>query len=178
LKGFDMYLNTARVPWTRLRGAVSTDDTALAAFAYANWPTSGTLNLNAAPLQDASGLIVAFHGTDAENEDATFKLYGRVRANGPILLLCAGTITLGSQVCTLDPVDGVTAIANGKWADTIVLTAGDGIFADSITILDSADNRIALMQFDQKFIEDLYVEFDLDGGSSTSASMYAVITGY
>lgn len=171
-----MLLNTARVPWVSLRGAVSTDDTYLTSFKYSDWPSSNTLNLNIPDLHDASGLLIAFHGTDAADEDSTFEMYGRSRTNGPIQLLLSATVKLGTQNCTIDPIDGATTITNGEWVDTITITGG--ILSGIAEVLDSGNNRIAMLMFDQMHIEDIAVYFDLDGADTTAASMYAIITGY
>lgn len=170
-----MFLNTARIPWTVLRAAVTSDDLALAAFDRSDWPTSNTLNLRQPPLADANGLVIAFHGTDAADEDATYKLYGLNKSNGMIQLLLEGTITLGTQNATTDPLDMSTVIANGKWADTVTVTGG--LWKDLTTILDSGNNRICMLMVDQRWIDELYLEIDLDGGATTAASMYGIITG-
>lgn len=174
-----MLLNTARVPWVSLRGATvtGTEGTPLSSFKYSDWPSSNVLNLNEPDLHDASGLLIAFHGSDAADEDCTFKLYGRSRSCGPIQLLLAGEVTLGTQNCTTDPIDGSTTITNGEWVDTITISGG--ILSGIVEILDSGNNRIAMLMFDQMHIEDLFIEFDMDGGDANeTASMYAIITGY
>lgn len=170
-----MLINTARIPWVSLRGAVTADDTFLTAFKYTDWPSSNTLKLNEVPLHDANGLIVAMHGSNAANENANYEMYGRTRQNGPIQLLLKGVVTLGTQICTTDPITGAT-ITLGKWADTITVT--DGILAGLVEILDSADNRICMLKFDQMHIEDLAVYFTITDAGEASASMYAIITGY
>jgi hypothetical protein len=168
-----MYLNTARVPWAVLRAAVTVDDSALTVFDYDNWPTSKAVKLNDDPLQDANGLGIAFHGTDAADEDAAYNLYGLNRSNGMIQLLLEGVITLGTQVATTDPIDMKTTIANGKWADTITITGG--LFSGDLSeVLDSGTNRIAMIKFDQRWIDELYLEIDLN----TAASIYGIITGF
>lgn len=170
-----MFLNTARIPWVSLRGAVTTDDTPITDFSYStSWPTSNTIKLNDPPFQDANGVLIAFHGTDAADETVNYLLYGRTRQNGPIQLLLGGVVTLGTQNCTTNPITGAT-IANGEWADTITVT--DGIFAGIVEILDSADNRICMLKFDTMHIEDLYLEIDIPA-SGQVASIYAILTGY
>jgi hypothetical protein len=171
-----MILNTARIAWQALRAAVSSSDSAITTFDYGDWPSTGTFNLASSTFKDANGVVIAFHGTDAANEDFAYKLYGRTRANGPIQLLLSGIITLGTQVCTLDPIDKTTVIANGKWADTITVTGG--LLSDVAEILDSANNRICQVKFDKAHIENMFCEIDLDGGSTTASSAYAIITGY
>ncbi|MCK4500663.1 hypothetical protein KAU11_09195 [Candidatus Babeliales bacterium] len=171
-----MYLNTARIAWEALRAAVTSDDTAITSFNYGDWPTSNTFLLSKPTFNDANGVVIAFHGTDAANEDFAYKIYGRTRANGPIQLLLGGIATLGAQACIQDPIDKATVITNGKWVDTI--TIPDGIFTGIAEVLDSTNDRIAMLKFDTTHIEDLYVEIDLDGGSTTAAAAYAIITGY
>jgi len=174
------YLNTARLQWSSLRGAVAADDTALTSFNYSNWPSSNTLNLNSSKICDANGMVVAFHGTAAENKDFAYNLYGKCIANGPIMLLLTGVVTLGAQACTTDPIDNTTTIANGLWADTITATAG--IFYDATNpayrIYDAGNDMICILQFDQKHVEDIFCEIDLDGGSDAATSAYAIITGW
>ena len=174
-----MFLNTARIPWAVLRGEVTADDTPLSSFNRVDWPTSNTVKLKDAPLADANGLVIAFHGTDAANEIANYKLYGLSRCNGPIQLLLEGVITLGAQVATLDPIDMSTVIANGLWADTITVTGG--LFFDAtdpiVRILDSGLDRICELKFDQTHIDELYLEIDIPGASQVT-SIYGIISGY
>jgi len=170
-----MLINTARVPWESLRGAVTADDTFLTAFDYTDWPSSNTLKLNEPPLHDANGLIVAMHGSNAADENANYEMYGRTRQNGPVQLLLKGVVTLGTQNCTTDPIAGGT-ITNGEWADTITVTGG--ILSGLVEILDSGNNRICMLKFDQLHIEELAVYFTITDAGSASTSMYAIITGY
>lgn len=171
-----MFLNTARIPWVKLRGEVTADDTPLAAFDYSDWPTANTVKLKDAPLHDANGLVISFYGTDAANEIANYKLYGRSRCNGPIQLLLEGVVTLGTQALAVDPVDAATALV-GLWADTVTITGG--LFNDSniYQILDSGSNRICMLKFDQTHIDELYLEIDIPAASQV-ASIYGIISGY
>ncbi|GAF94381.1 unnamed protein product [marine sediment metagenome] len=171
-----MLLNTARIPWVALRAAVIADDTFLTAFDYTDWPSSNTLNLRQPPLQDANGFIIAMHGSNAADENANYELYGRTRTNGPVQLLLKGVVTLGTQNCTTDPIDGSTTIALGEWADTITVTGG--ILSGLVEILDAGNNRICMLKFDQLHIEDLAIKFTITDAGSASTSMYAIITGY
>ena len=170
-----MLLNTARVPWVTLRGAVTSDDTFLTAFGYTDWPTTNTIKLSTAPLQDASGLVVGMYGTNAENENANYEIYGRAMTNGPIQLLLKGVVTLGSQACAVDPVTG-GAITAGFWADTITVTGG--IMEEVVEILDAGNDRICEVVFDQMHIEDMACYFTISDAGSASTAMYAAITGY
>ena len=172
-----MYLNTARIPWHAWRTAVAADDTLLTAFDYLSlWPTTGVITLSAPPFQDANGVLVAFHGTAAADKDFLYNIYGRTRQNGPKQLLLSGVATLGTQNCTISPIDNVTAITNGEWADTITVTGG--IFKDDVDILDSGNNRICMLRFDTQHIEDMFCEIDLDGGSDAATLAYSIITVY
>lgn len=171
-------INTARIPWVQLRGEVllGTDDTFLTSFDYGDWDASKGISLKTAPLQDASGLVIAMHGSNAADEETAYEIYGRTRMNGPIQLLLKGIATLGTQNATEDPITKAT-IANGEWVDTITVTGG--IFKDRVTILDSGNNRICELIFDQTHIEDIACYFKLDGGSGAdSAAMYAIISGW
>ena len=173
-----MYVNTAKIPLVSLRSAVIADDVALSAFAYDDWPSSNTLNnVRGHPnMLDASGVAFMFWGTNAENEDFAYKLYCRLRCNGPIMLAAEGIVTLGSQVAATDPVDKTTAITLGFWADSVTVTGG--ILKDLTDILDFGGNRICMLKMDGVFFNDWYLEIDLDGGSSTAAAAYGAITGY
>jgi len=173
-----MILQTAKCPLVALRGAVTADDTFLTVFKYTDWPSSNTLNLADAnnKLHDANQLGIMVHGSNAANENANYELYGRLRATGPILLLAAGAVTLGTQVCALDPIDNTTVITNGLWADTITVTSG--ILMDFIDILASGENGICIMRFDKWFIQDIAMYFTISDAGSASTSMYAKITGY
>ncbi len=170
-----MYINTARLPWAQLRALVAGDDTPISAFDFSDWPSANTIKLNDEPLKDANGVIIAFHGADAADEDTTYKLYGRTRNNGPVQLLLEGTIFLGTQNATTDPITGDT-ITNGEWADTITVTGG--ILSGLVEILDSGNNRICMLKFDQLHIDELFCEIVLTGGSTTAASMAGIITGW
>lgn len=175
-----MLLNTARIPWVALRTAVAADDTLLETagdFSYSGaWPSSNTINLRTPPLQDANGVLIAFHGTAAADKDFLYNLYGRTRQNGPIQLLLTGVATLGTQNCIISPIDNSTSITNGEWAGTI--TATGGIFSGLVEILDSGNNRICMLKFDTLHLEDLFCEIDLDGGSDAATLAYGIITGY
>ena len=168
------YIQTARVPWQKLRGEVAADDTFLTSFDYTDWPSSNTISLNVAPLQDASGLVIAMYGTNAENENANYEIYGRTRGNGPIQLLLKGVVTLGAQTLAIDPI--TKAALAGFWADTITVTGG--IFSGLETILDSANDRICEIIFDQVHIEDMACYFTITDAGTASASMYAIISGW
>ncbi len=172
-----MYVNTAKLPWVSLREAG--DDTPITAFTYSDWPAGAkTFNdiKNSGTMKDSNGVMISMFGSDAANEEVNYFLYGRVRMNGPIILLLAGVATLGTQIAVEHPIDGTT-LANRKWVDTFTVTGG--IFADLVDILDSATNRQAVLKFDIATINDLYMEIDLDGSSgAAAASMYAIITGY
>ncbi len=169
-----MFLNTARLPWTQLRALVSGDDTPLSAFDFNDWPSANTIKLNGPELQDANVMFIAFHGADAADEDTTYKVYGRTRTNGPVQLLLEGTLFLGTQNCTKNPITG-DAITNGEWVDTITVTGG--LLEGIVEILDTGNNRICMLKFDKNHINELFCEIVLTGGSTTAASMAAIITG-
>ena len=171
-----MFLNTSKMPWVSLRE--DGDDTFLTTFTYASWPTTGVLNgLHKHPtLKDANGYLIMFFGTDAANEDFLYKLWGRNRTNGPMLLLLAGEVTLGTQVATTHPITQAT-LTSGLFGDTITVTGG--LFENLVDILDSGNNRICALKLDGVSVDDLFMEIDLDGGDGTAAaSAYAAITGY
>ena len=171
-----MYSQQQKLQWLSLRDAVDSDDSALTAFGYANWPTSNTLNdlKNNAVMKDATGLFIAGFGTDADNEDAAYKLYGRAKMNGPIILAATGIVTCGAQLVTTHPIGGAALTA--RWFDTITVTGG--LFSGLIEILDSGYDRIAALKLNSMILNDLFMEVDLDGGDTTMASFYSVICGY
>lgn len=167
-----MFINTARIPWVYMREAVATDDTAITVFKRSNWPGTNIIKLKDPPLHDANGLIISMYGTDGDGEALTsYKVLGVARSNGPIFTLLSGVATLGTMVATTHPITGAT-IANGLWADTITVTGG--LFSGLVEILDSGNNTIACLKFDQTFIEEIYLELDI----GTMASVYGIITGY
>lgn len=176
--GNESKLITARLPWLAFREFITTDDSAITAFHYSDWPVAKTVKLNDGELADANAVLVAFYGTDADNEVLTaYKIYGRTRKNGPIILVATGGVVLGGQACVVDPITGV-AITNGFWGDIITVTGGiltsDGTTLVGKPVLDSGANRIALLKFDKMGFEELYLEMDI----GTAASIAAIITGH
>lgn len=169
-----MLLNTARIPWVSLRDNVTTDDTAITVFKRSNWPSTNIIKLKDPPLHDANALVISAFGTDTANDNLTsYKLLGVARSNGPIITLFTGVMTLGTLAATTHPITRPdTTVTNGLWVDTITVTGG--LFEGQETILDSANNRICGLKFDQTFIEELYLEVDLN----TINAFYAMITGY
>lgn len=171
-----MFLNTARIPWVSLRDNVTSDDTAITVFKRSNWPSTNIIKLTDPPLQDANGLVISAFGTDAANETVNYKLLGVARSNGPIFTLLGGVMTLGTLAATTHPITRPdTTVANGLWVDTISVTSG--LFSGIYELLDSGNNRIAGLKFDQTFIEEVYLEIDIPA-SAQVASIYGIITGY
>ena len=167
-----MFVNTARIPFVSVREAVASDDTAITVFKRSNWPSSNVIKLKDPPLHDANGLIINAFGTDAADEALTsYKLLGIARQNGPIFNLLSGVMTLGTRVATTHPITK-EAVTGGLWVDTITVTGG--LFSGICEILDSGNNRIAGLKFDQTFIDEIYLELDI----GTMASIYAIICGY
>jgi hypothetical protein len=159
--------------WHQLRSIVSADDTALATFDYDSWPSSNVFNI-LTKLGQVQNLRIAFFGTNAADEDFTYILYGRQK-DGPIQHLISGQVTFGSRVITKHPI--TKAVATKYWADTI--TAAAGLLTDSDVLLDAAGNdRIGQLEIPARNVEELYLEVDLDGGSTTAASAEAIISGY
>lgn len=167
-----MLINTARIPFVSLRDNVTSDDTAITVFKRSNWPSTNIIKLKDPPLHDANGLIISAFGTDTDGDVLTgYKLLGIARQNGPIFNLLTGVMTLGTMVATTHPITGVT-VTNGLWVDTITITGG--LFSGLAEILDSGNNRICGLKFDQTIIEEVYLEIDLD----TINAFYAIITGW
>lgn len=167
-----MFINTARVPWISMRTPVTTDDTAITDFKRGNWPSSNIIKLKDPPLHDANGLIICGYGTNANNEALTsYKVLGVGRQGGPIFTLLTGVWTLGALTCTVDPITQAS-LSLGFWVDTMTVTGG--LFSGIVEILDSTNDRICGLRFDQTFIDEIYLELDLN----TCASMGAIICGY
>ena len=166
-------LVTPKMPFYQLRDSVSADDTLLTAFGYANWPTTGTFNDIHKILRRANAMHIMFLGTAAADKDAAYVIYGRRQSRGPILHCLSGIVTLGTQLITTHPITGVVATA--YWADTITVTGG--LFKDFASIKDSATNRIAELTADMLGLNDLFCQFDLDGGGDAVTTIEAIITG-
>jgi len=168
-----MYSNTIKIPWRALRTDVAADDTPIAAFGYTSWPTSNTINglHNDPTLKDANSLGIIAYGTDAEDEAITYyKLYGRAKQNGPIILLLTGVMTLGAQACPVNPITGA-AVTAGFWVDTITVTGG--LLEGRQDVLDSTGDMIAMLKWDNLFFDDLYLEIDMN----TMATFSAILIG-
>lgn len=163
------YLDDIKYEWQTLRDLVASDDTALTAFSYSDWPTSGTFNIKTA-FPYARAVKIAFFGSDAANETFDYILYGRNKMNGPIQELIAGNVILGAQACAKHPVTQA-ALTSHLWGDTITVTSG---LLDSVdTIQNSGVDGIAAVTFPLQGIVDLFLELDLD----TVAKAGAIITG-
>lgn len=155
--------------WHQLRGSVTADDTPLATFDYASWPSSNTFDIEAR-LKHCQNLLIAFFGTNAANEAANYILYG-IQKNGPIHHLVNGVVTLGARVTTTHPISG--AAGTKYWADTI--TTVNGIFTDVDVLLDAAGNdRIGILEIPRRNLKELYLEIDVD----TVESIEAIVSGY
>lgn len=167
-----MFINTARTPWVELRDNVTSDDTAITVFKRSNWPSTNIVKLKDPPLHDANALIISAFGTDTEDDNLTsYKLLGVARHNGPIITLLTGVMTLGTLAATTHPITAAT-VSNGLWVDTI--TVAGGLLSGLYELLDSGNNRIAALKFDQLIFDELYLEIDLN----TINAFYAIICGY
>jgi len=169
-----MIIQTLKFPWYVLRTGIASAAYAITAFSHSDWPSSDVVNLGEPAYRDMTNIILAAYGKDAENEDVAYRLYGRRKMNGPILLLAEGVITLGSQACAKDPISGDT-ITGYTWADTITLTGG--WLDQDETIMDSGGNRICGLRLDIWGIQDLYLDVDSDGGSAEAAEINVIFTG-
>jgi hypothetical protein len=150
--------------WEALRAAVIADDTAITTFDFDSWPASRAYSING----DYNQVAIAFWGKTDENAVANYKLFGRRRANGPIELVAAGVLTLGSRVVTKNPIskEAVTA----KWVDTVTNTAE---WVKAVTVRNSTNNGICYLTFDAFGLGDLYLEIDVDDATEINA----IITG-
>jgi len=168
-----MIEHIVKKPWELLRGPVAADDTALTTFEYDNDTyIAGKYDIP----DDVNAAAIAFFGTDAEDEDFAAKLYGRCRTNGPIMLLWSGTVTLGAKLVTDHPITKTALTA--YWADTITLTSNVEWLSDPTIRSEALGDTIAYLVLNLYGIKDVYLEVDLDGGSTTAASAYAIITGF
>jgi hypothetical protein len=175
-------MRTVQIPWYALRTAVIADDTALATFDYASWPTSNTIEVESGTEEGISTLLharrlwVGIYGKAVADATAGYKLYARRKDNGPILLLASGIATLGSQLVTKDPISEETITA--YWADTITITGG--LWSDMAPlVLDSGNNRIALLRGRNEGLKDYYLEVDLNGAGTGTymTELNAIISG-
>ena len=170
-----------RIPWVSLRAGVAADDAALATFDYASWPSDKAISISPSAtgdlvhLLDARKLWLAFYGKAAADATAAYKLYGRRRSNGPIILVASGVLTLGTQAVTKDPTTQATTTA--LWVDTI--TVAGGLWKDlAATIIESGTNRIAMVEGRHNGLDGYYLEVDLDGGGGTPMTeVNAIISG-
>lgn len=172
-------MKTIQIPWFALRTNVAADDAALSTFDIDSWPTSKSLLVQ--PDQDVSGLldarriIIAMHGLGVENATAGYRYYGR-RGNGPILLLATGVMTLGTQLVTKDPI--TKASTNARWADTLTITGG--LWSDMAPlVMDTGNNRIAMLRGRNDGMKGHYLEIDLDavGSGDYCTRVDAIISG-
>lgn len=175
-------MRTIQIPWYALRTAVVADDTALAAFDYLNWPTSNTVLVESGTEEGISTLLharrlwIAMYGKVAADATAGYKLYARRKENGPILLLASGIATLGTQLVTKDPIS--EAIITAYWADTITITGG--LWSDMAPlVLDSGNNRIAMMRGRNEGLKDYFLEVNLDaaGVGTYMTEFNAIVSG-
>lgn len=157
---------TSQLDWSPLRSSVSADDTALDGttenytFAFGDKPTAA-IQVH----QNWNNGTVYFSGTDAANETCNYKLYAW-RENGPALLICSGTFTLGA---------GVTGGTNEFYADTI--TATDTWPTTIVTSDADGNNRVATLSFDLVGCKYIYLEIDIPA-SSQVASASGYISGF
>lgn len=180
-----MYLNTARVPWYSLREAVAADDSAITDFKHSNMPAvgaaydigqNGSIDLNCAELKDANGVLIACWGAGGNNKAITgYKILGVTRGNGPIFTLLAGAMISGSLVCSVHPLTAATLSSN-YWVDTITVTGGLFSGENDKDILDNGNDRIAMLKFDKKFIDRIFLEYDEDASGMTSFN--SMISGF
>jgi hypothetical protein len=170
-----------QMPWVALRTAVVANDAALATFDYDSWPVANTLEItplatdNVATLLDAKRFELIMWGKSANNATAAYKLYARAKSNGPIILVCSGVATLGTQVVTKDPLAKTAVTA--RWVDTITIAAG--LWADlAPVVVDSGNDRIAMIRGRNEGFHDYYLEIALDGGGgSAMTELSACIRG-
>jgi hypothetical protein len=157
-------LTTIQKQWYSLRDAIVEDDSAVATFDFASWPTATYIVPSI-----CNGVVIAFWGKGSANDHANYKLYGRRKNNGPVMLIATGVLTLGAQAVTKNPITGAAVTA--KWVDTITNTAD---WIKDVGLMDIGNDRIGFMGFDLFAIAALYLEIDLD---SSATEISAIITG-
>ena len=114
----------------------------------------------------------------AENDTFSFNIVGWAAANGPAQIIAEGNGVIGTQDVVLYP-DESDAATNIWWADTIALdettkwtTAEGG--ANGVSVFNSGDNEIAVIQLYPQGLEWLqFVFYDCDG-SGTEANNLTV----
>ena len=123
-----------------------------------------------------NNVAIAIWGKDAADEDCTVKLYGRMKNNGPIILLYSGEVDLGTKVVTKNPIS--LATVTGYWADTFAASGAQEFIVDIHLRNETADDDIAYLTFNTYDLEDLYLEVDMDGGVGVAAAeISAIICG-
>lgn len=158
--------------WEPLRTGVVANEATLTTWDYNN-AVYASRKFDIPKDWNSKAIAIAFWGTNAADEAVTAILWGRMRTNGPIMKLWAGTVTLGALVVTNDPILK-TAVANAFWADTITLTAGVEWLSDPVLRNETADDDIAYILMNLYNINDVYLEITT---INTAASINAIITG-
>lgn len=157
-------LTTYKSRWSNLRNAVTSSDTPLSQFDYASWPTSNFIEC----YDLWNRVAIAFWGKGNDNATANYKLFARRKGSGPIMLVSAGVLTLGTQMVVKNPITGDAVTA--RWVDIITNTAD---FIQSVGIMDSDNNRICFIGFDSFGVLELYLEIEL----VTATEISAIICG-
>ncbi len=112
--------------------------------------------------------IVVLHGNGTGDADATtsvLELYGS-NDSGP-------RMPLMTVACTAGKAEIVAGTDDNTWVDTMVVTS---YYSKTITVTDSATDRIARLSFDLTGFR--YIEALFTGGGSTSIITVAYIRSY
>ena len=166
-----MLMDFWRMPWEALRSGVEDDDTTLiTTFEYSNATyVAGKWDVP----KEASTIIIAFWGKNAENDDGDYALFGRSKMNGPIQAIAAGAIVLGSQLITVDPI--TQAVKTAYWVDSITNTVE---WSKTPVIKNNGNNGICYLCIDAKSLRDVYLQFhDVGGAGIEMEEVNAIITG-
>lgn len=170
---------TYHSPYAVLRAEADEDSTALDLTSKGNFGNkpAGAVELKANDsyegLQNYVELI--FCGGAAANKTFNYKVYAWRKYNGPAMLVCTGTGTLGTQAVVVYPQLGN---ATSKfWADT--LTVADRWLTDVTSTDTTGNNEVAKLVFDTCGYEWLYVEISsADGATGNEAGDVSVYYSY
>lgn len=156
-------LATLRLPWRRVREAVTVADSAITAYNYAAMP-SGWYPIEARH----NGIILAVWSTGAEEGDGTARILGRCQKNGPVIDVGSIACVIGGRLVVKDPISQETI--TGRWIDTMTVTQR---WIKTISTTPAVTDGISMAWFDLGPLRDLYVELT---GFTNFANVYVVAT--
>lgn len=113
-----------------------------------------------------NAIQVMFAGVGADNTQFDFELVA-YKDQGPAMVVCSTAALacyLGTQMLS----------ATSRWCDTITLTINNKVFRPRV--LDSANNRICVVEFDMKGYR--WLQCNLIDNTATVTSIIPYMTGY